>query len=67
VCNILEMVALIKEKYLLPTGEDYDGAVIALHRLQDTYQLSAKDIRTGNLSKNYPSRQLSGTFIRRLF
>lgn len=54
------MVAEIKEKFILPTGEDYTGAINALQRLEDTYLLSPAEIRSGNLSKNYPSRPLNG-------
>lgn len=50
----------IKEKYLLPTEEDYRGAIEGIHRLEAVYQLDTKDIRNGNLSKKYPSRPLSG-------
>ena len=57
------MVDRIKRNYLLPTQEDYEGAAIALHRLEDTYALKPADIRIGKLSKNYPSKQLSGRFI----
>ena len=47
----------------MPTNEDYNGAATALHRLEDTYNLKPSEIRKGNLSKEYPSRELTGFFI----
>jgi hypothetical protein len=47
----------------LPTNEDYNGAATALHRLEDTYNLKPSEIRKGNLSKEYPSRELTGFFF----
>lgn len=55
-----DLVSEIKEKYVLPSSEDYSGAIQALHRLSDTYLLNPKEIRLGNLSQNYPSRPLNG-------
>ena len=45
---------------MLPTNEDYEGAIVALHRLEDTYLLDPNDIRTGKLSEKHPSRPLTG-------
>ena len=57
----LGLVDVIKNKYVLPTDVDYEGAIVALHRLEDTYALSPSDLRTGNLSQNYkPYRELTG-------
>ena len=44
----------------MPLEEDYDGVVTALNRLQDTYQLSLKDIINGNISQKYKSKNLNG-------
>jgi len=57
--KLKDLVSEIKEKYVLPSSEDYSGAIQALHRLSDTYLLNPKEIRLGNLSKNYPSRPLN--------
>lgn len=57
--KLKEMVSLIKEKYSLPTSDDYYGVIKAIHRLEDTYQLDPTDIRTGNLSVKHPSRPLT--------
>ena len=59
---ILEYVDRVKENLILPTIEDYEGVIVALHRLEDTYLLDPKDIRTGNLSRKHPSRPLNGKF-----
>ena len=52
----------IKEKYILPTAEDYKGAIAGIQRLEDTYLLEPRDIRNGNLSEKYQSRPLTGSF-----
>ena len=57
----LELVDNVKNDNLFPTSEDYTGAATALHRLEDTYNLAPSDIRKGNLSQQYPSRELTGT------
>jgi hypothetical protein len=44
---------------VLPTNVDYKGAIVAIHRLEDTYLLSTSDIRNGNLSVKYHSRPLT--------
>ena len=53
------MVHDIQENYNLPNNDDYSGAIVAIHRLEDTYQLDPTNIRKGNLSKNFPSRSLT--------
>lgn len=50
----------IKEKYYLPTNEDYRGSVIALQRLEDVFSLKPFHFSSGNLSTKYPSRSLNG-------
>ena len=57
----IEVVSEIKEKYLLPTSEDYKGAIAGIQRLEDTYLLQPRDIRNGNLSEKYQSRPLTGS------
>jgi hypothetical protein len=54
----------VKEKFYLPTNADYRGAILALHRLEDVYSLEPSDFRTGNLSKDFPSRNLNGFIIK---
>lgn len=54
------MVDGIKNKCILPTGDDYTGAINALHRLEDTYLLSPPEIRSGNHSQNSLCRPLNG-------
>jgi prolyl 4-hydroxylase len=44
---------------LLPTDNDYTGAIKAIHRLDDTYLLNATSIRLGSLNARYPSRPLT--------
>lgn len=58
---MIGLVSDIKEKYPLPSLEDYNGAAVALHRLEDTYQIEPQNIRLGNLSSQFPSRPLTGT------
>ena len=53
------------ENQTMPNNEDYIGAVQAIHRLSDTYLIEPDDIRKGNISTNYPSRQLTGIFVRK--
>ena len=50
---------MMKDFYNIPTKEDYEGAIVAIHRLEDTYNLKPNDIRSGNLSRTYPSRPLT--------
>ena len=57
--KLKDVVREIKEAFILPTNEDYEGAIIALHRLEDTYSLEPSQIRRGNLSALYPSKPLS--------
>lgn len=54
------MVADIKENFILPSNDDYVGAISALHRLEDTYLLEPEKISHGNLSQKHPSRALNG-------
>ena len=37
--------------YRLPTQEDFDGAMTAVMRLQDTYDLRPREIASGDLGK----------------
>ena len=55
-----ETINKIKTNLTLPTEEDYEGAIVALHRLEDTYLLDPKDIKNGILSDKNPSRSLTG-------
>lgn len=57
--RLTSMIDEFRENENLPDKDDYEGAIVAIHRLQDTYLLDPIDIRTGNLSKNYPSRPLT--------
>lgn len=57
--ELKKFVRDIKEEFFLPTNEDYDGVIKALHRLEDTYLLNPKDLRLGNLNSIYPSRPLN--------
>lgn len=43
----------IKEKSLMPTNEDYEGAISALHRLEDTFALKPSDLRLGKMSQKF--------------
>ena len=46
---------------IMPTNNDYEGVIKAVHRLQTTYLLDVKDIQMGNLSEKYPTaRPLKG-------
>ncbi len=45
----------------LPSPDDFEGAIRAIHRLEDTYLLDTREIRFGNLSANYSSRFLTGS------
>ncbi len=54
------MVKSIKEKFQLPTNDDYKGAIQAINRLEDTYLLTTREIQSGTLSQKYPSRPLDG-------
>ena len=56
---VLDTINVITESYTLPTDEDYNGAILAIHRLEDTYLLEPKDVRSGKLSEHYPSRGLT--------
>lgn len=50
---------MLKDVYNIPTREDYEGAIVAIHRLEDTYNLDPSDIRNGKMSQKYPSRPLT--------
>lgn len=50
----------INTKFQLPANEDYEGSIVAIHRLEDTYLLNPSEIRTGNISTKYKSRPLTG-------
>ena len=59
-----ETINKIKTNLTLPTEEDYEGAIVALHRLEDTYLLDPKDIKNGILSDKNPSRSLTGNLAK---
>jgi hypothetical protein len=48
------------QNYLPTQKVDYVGSIAAIHRLQDTYLIDAKELSLGNMSHNYPSRPLTG-------
>jgi hypothetical protein len=51
----------LKSKLDLPTAEDYEGSIEAIHRLEDTYQINPKDMSDGKISEKYPlTRPLTG-------
>ena len=54
------MLDNLKNKFVLPTNEDYVGSINGLLRLEDTYLLESDEIRKGKLSDKYPSRPLTG-------
>jgi hypothetical protein len=64
VFNLTETINKIKTNLTLPTEEDYEGAIVALHRLEDTYLLDPKDIKNGILSDKNPSRSLTGNLAK---
>jgi hypothetical protein len=53
-------VSSIKNVHNLPTTEDYDGAILGIHRLEDTYQLDPMNLSSSNISMKHPSRPLTG-------
>ena len=56
-----DLVNYLKSKLDLPTAEDYEGSIEAIHRLEDTYQINPKDMSDGNISEKYPlTRPLTG-------
>ena len=64
VFNLPDTINKIKTNLTLPTEEDYEGAIVALHRLEDTYLLDPKDIKNGILSDKNPSRPLTGNLTK---
>ena len=57
------MLDNLKNKFVLPTNEDYVGSINGLLRLEDTYLLEPDEIRKGKLSDKYPSRPLTGKCV----
>ncbi len=45
------MANLSVNDYRLPTQEDFNGAMTAVMRLQDTYDLQPHELASGNLGK----------------
>ena len=45
------MANLSVNNYRLPTQEDFNGAMTAVMRLQDTYDLQPHELASGNLGK----------------
>ena len=45
------MANLSVNDYRLPTQEDFNGAMTAVMRLQDTYDLQPQELASGNLGK----------------
>ena len=58
--KLKELVEEIKEKYTLPSNDDYKGSIEAIHRLEDTYLLDPFEIAKGTLSQKHVSRPLNG-------
>ena len=50
--------AIAKHKESFPSKEDYDGAITALLRLQDTYQLQPSAFVQGKLPGSVPSPKM---------
>ncbi len=46
------MANLSVNDYRLPTQEDFNGAMTAVMRLQDTYDLQPHELASGNLGKD---------------
>jgi prolyl 4-hydroxylase len=42
-------------EYFVPTNKDYEGAILAIHRLQDTYLLTPSDLQNNKMSNKFPS------------
>jgi prolyl 4-hydroxylase len=57
--NNTKILENLRKEFILPTNEDYEGAILGIHRLEDTYLLSVNDIRNGKMSKHYQSRPLN--------
>ena len=56
------MANISMNRYRFPSKEDYSGAITAIHRLQDTYQLQPSVIASGKLgsSSAFP---MTGTWL----
>ena len=53
----------IRKKYLMPDGDDYDGAMSGLFKLQDLYFFKPADIASGiKENSKFKSRPLTGYF-----
>lgn len=50
----------MKKLILLPEEEDYNGAIDALNRIQDTYLLPTSEIRKGLIGEYQSVRSLNG-------
>ena len=46
------MANISMNRYRFPSKEDYSGAITAIHRLQDTYQLQPSVIASGKLGSS---------------
>lgn len=58
---IVELMANISlNNYRLPSPEDFSGAIAALQRLQDTYELPTSALASGNVG-SAPSLSMTGT------
>lgn len=57
--NAALMANISLNDYRLPTNEDLNGAITALQRLQETYQLKTSDLASGKLGKA-PSLNMNG-------
>lgn len=48
----------------LPTTEDYEGVIEAIHRLEDTYLIDPQTISNGKMSEKFRlARPLTGNFF----
>ena len=57
--NYTQILENLRKEFILPTNEDYEGAILGIHRLEETYLLNVTDIRNGNMSKHHHSRPLN--------
>lgn len=58
-CPLALSDVIAKHKEAFSDKEDYDGAIAALLRLQDTYQLQPSTFTEGKLSGTVPSPQMT--------
>lgn len=58
-CPLALSDAIAKHKEAFSDKEDYDGAIAALLRLQDTYQLQPSTFTEGKLPGRVPSPQMT--------